>query len=339
MKNKKEIQENFNKKYFNKEANYKSIIAKIKKEESTNINKISKIAAAVLITLIGTVGIVLATTQIYNTYVKKDDDIDLRGLFEVGNGWYSDEIRAGMKLDNESNMYYKIISNEEEYKQVKEKVKDLQEGTKIDFSKNFLILITHGEVSVDNLEKDLTVSEINADETTTYVTLVQKENPNYDKLRTEISVVVDRLLLRDNVKIKKDFSNYKIEGITPIGELPEDYSEEQAIKDGCVVIKYIDEGFNSNGISIGHSEVISENGYLLNEIVNKAQQGIESHVRVYYTGYNVEEKYILIIDIQYKNGMAISEHGRAGRKTKIVINKDITQLIGRLVSTDKLYLD
>ncbi len=294
MKTKKEMSEYLKEQMDN---DYKMILNKIGDEKNMNENKLLKIVATLVITIVGTMGIVLAGTQIYNTYIKKDDDINLRGLFRNENGWYSDEITAGMSYDKESNMYYKIIADEEKYKECKEKVNELPESSEIDFNKNFLLLITHGEVSlINSWENDLTVVEITADENNTIVKLAPKENPDFNKLRTEICVVVDKTLLRETIKIEKDSSSLRIEGITPIEDITEEYTKEQAINDGCMVLEAIKQG----DIYLNESTIISENKYALDELIEKGKKGIDSSLRICdYAAYGV----LQIIDIQYRSNI------------------------------------
>lgn len=291
--------------YFNykKDNNYRAILERIENEEKGNKSKILKIVATLLITVIGTMGMVFAATQIYNTYIKKNDDIDLKGLFYVEEGefgsLYSDEITAGMSYEKESNMYYRIIKDEEEYEKIREKVKEFPESTEIDFNNNFLILITHGEVSIPNLhEKDLTISEITADDTTTHIILKTKENPDYNKLRSSMYVIADKTLLRENIKIEKDISSFKIQNNNiSIDKLPNNYSKEEALKDGCMVVeRFVDSKKNIVG-----GRVISENKYALEELIENSKKGIESYIRIYLAKKTDSR----IIDIQYKNEMFI----------------------------------
>lgn len=80
-----------------------------------------------------------------STMFKKNDDIDLMGLFYVEDtGGYAYPITVGMDYERESNTYYKIVKDENTYKEYKEKINKLPESSEIDFNKNFLIFITHG---------------------------------------------------------------------------------------------------------------------------------------------------------------------------------------------------
>jgi len=304
--NKKEKQEYF---YYMKEQNHKIILDKICNKSKKNKSKILKIVAMLLLTILGTMGIGIAATQIYNKYVKKDDNIELGRLLEVR---YNDkgEIISDINYDEESGTYYKIITEEQEYKKCKVNVKELPEISEIDFNQNFVILI---RVQNININADVTISDINADNKTMYVALNVKENQNFERFHTDIVAIGNKSLLRNNIKIKIDTSIYKIPNITPISELPKDYSKEQAIKDGCVVVEYQEEKEKH--------VILSDNEYLLDELVENSEKGINSYVRIYYTTVFHKRSIIWMEDIQYKDGIIILEQGRPGQECRMSTSK------------------
>lgn len=307
MKN--NVKEYFNNRYYNKENNYITIMSEIKRKENINKNKILKVVATLLISVIGTTGIVLATAQIYNNYIKEKGEIESKGLFMVkddlfdGN-WHIDKFTEDMLQSKETGLNYKIINNEEEYNEYKKRVDKLPEISEIDFNSEFLIFMTNFGQANNLHKRDLTISEINADEKTTYVTLVPKENSNYDKISLALYAIVDRTLLRDNVKFEIDTSAFKIENIISIDKLPENYSKEEAIKDGCMVIERVKEG----EFLLDEYKVLSENKYALDEVIENAEKDIESYVRIYFD----DSQEIHIRDVQYKNGIFIITSGRPG---------------------------
>lgn len=307
MKNK--VKEYFNNKYYNEEKNYSTIISEIKMREGINKNKVLNVVATLLISLIGTTGIVFATAQIYNNYIKEKGEIETEGLFLVkddlfdGN-WHIDKFTDGMLQSKETGLNYKIIKDEEEYSDYKNRVDELPEVSEIDFSNEFLIFMTSFGQANNLHKRDLTISEINADEKTTYVTLAPKENPNYDKTTVTLYAIVDRILLRDDVKFEIDTSAFKIENIISIDKLPENYSKEEAIKDGCMVIERVKEG----EFLLDEYKVLSDNKYALDEVIENAEKEIESYVRIYFD----DSQEIHIRDVQYKNGIFIITSGRPG---------------------------
>ncbi len=291
---------------YKKENNYKAILFKIENEEKVKESRFLRIVAMLVIAIIGTTGIAVASNIIYNEYIKKSDKVELKELFYYGESElgkiYSNDILDDMIYDKETELYYKVIEQEETYKQYKKMVNELPEISDIDFQKNLIMIITAGLGTEPYLyRRDLVISEINADEETTYITLVPNENPNYDKLRTELYVVFDKTLLRDDVKIKIDTSVFNIKGITPISKLPKEYSKEEAINDGCMVIE-------RPTIDDMKFIVISENKYALDELIEKSEKGVESYIRIYLE----EMQYIKIMDIQYKNGIFIITSGKLG---------------------------
>ena len=303
------VKEYFNNNYYNEEKNYNIIMSEIKRKENINKNKILKIVATWIISIIGTTGIVFATTHIYNNYIKEKAEIESKGLFMVkdnlfeGN-WHIDEFTDDMLQSKETGLNYKIIKNEEEYNEYKKRVNELPEISEVDFSSEFLIFMTNFGQANNLHKRDLTISEINADEKTTYVILTPKDNPNYDKTTVTLYAIVDRILLRDDVKFEIDTSAFKIENIVSIDKLPKNYSKEEAIKDGCMVIERVKDG----EFLLDEYKVLSENKYALDEVIENAEKDIESYVRIYFD----DSQEIHIRDVQYKDGIFIITSGRPG---------------------------
>lgn len=326
MKNKKELQEYFEDKYYNEKDMYKSIIDKIEEDEAmSKNNRVLKVIATLLITILGATGLVFASTKIYNEYTsikKYNDGIDMKELFHTGEieregeviKLYSEEIlRNNMTYDENARLYYKIISNKDLYLEYKSKVSELPEESEVDFNKNFFMIITNNGAELYLHRRDLKIATIEADENTMHINLVPKENANYDKLHTELYAIVDKSLLRENIDIRIDTSVFKIEGLKSISSLPKDYSKEEALEDGCMVIE--------RPSIEGEHKVISQNKYALDELIENSEKGVESHIRVYFD----EMQEIRILDIQYKDGIFIIEEGHPGKTTITKTFKYITK--------------
>ena len=292
MKNKKEVQEYFENKYYNEKDMYNSIIDKIKEDKDMpKRTGILKIIATILIAILGTTGIVLASTKIYNEYIKKQGQTEAKQLFLIREGpfegtYSSNYVHQNMIYSEEARVYYKIITNITQYNEYKNKVNELPEITETDFNNNFIIIIVKSGIDSPH-RNDLTISNINADETKSYITLKQKENPNYDKAEELIYALVDKSLLREEVEIKFIPTEIKNANVVPLDKLKKDYSKEDAIKDGCFVI---DDG-----------NVLSQNKYALDEIIEKSQNNVECYLRIFYT-YNGTVK---IYDLQYNKEIFI----------------------------------
>lgn len=324
MKNKESLQKYFNGKYYNKNKNHKEIMSKIKNQENKSKNYFIKMVATIVITLLGATGLVFASTKIYNEYIKKyNDEIEAKELFYTGEmaeidgenvKLYSDEILSNtMIYDENARLYYKIISNKDLYLEYKSKVRGLPEESEVDFNENFFVIITNSGSELYLHRRDLKIDTIEADENTMYINLIPKEDANYDKLHTELYAVVDKSLLRENINIRIDTSVFKIEGLKPISSLPKDYSKEDAIEDGCMVIE-------RPSVDDEH-KVISQNQNALDELIKKSENGVESYIRVYFN----EMQEIRILDIQYKNGIFIIEDGHPGESTVTKTFKYITK--------------
>ena len=140
MKNRKEIQKYFKSKYYNKDTNYKTILCQIKNEEKNNKNKLFKAISTIIITLLGTTSIVFASSKIYNEYIKQQEEINSSGLYtdEQGFSYYEvDLTQNDMIYDEQSMLYYKIISDLQDYDKYKSKVNELPDISKEKFQEIF----------------------------------------------------------------------------------------------------------------------------------------------------------------------------------------------------------
>lgn len=283
MKNKDNLQEYFKKSYYNKDKNYKSILSEIKKEENMiKKRKIFKIISTAILTLLGTTSIVFASAKIYNEYIKQqsnitssDYDINIQDLTQ------SDMIRVESSNIYQT-MYYKIITNMQDYNKYKAKIKELLEMTEEAFNENFLVVI----VGINYLEKEdrnLTIKTVYADETTTHIILKQNENPDFENYNNVWTAVVDKSQLRDNIEIKKEIDYIQNSEFVSLSDLPENYSVEDALKDGCFVED--------------KNKVLSENVNAIDEFIKKAENGEDAFIRI-YSKFN---DFYSVKDIEYKD--------------------------------------
>jgi len=295
---------------YKKEKNYKAILSKIHNEEKTSKSKFLKIVATLLITIIGTTGIVLASFKIYNEYIKMsgtaemdsptmyfdsgelDLEEDLIKTEEDKEYYEKNRIEMSSIEAGGNTYYYKTISNIEDYNKYKEKLSQLPEMSSEDFNNNFFVLV--GINGRTYSIRGLTISDVSADKSTTYIKIKQKENPEYEDDDEIIYSIVDKSLLRENAKLDVEIPHLAGEGMKRLEDLPSDYSKEDAIADGCFVI---DE----------NRKIVYNNINALDNIIKNSEKGIESHIRIYHTStieknQNAEAKYpCYIIDLQYKN--------------------------------------
>jgi hypothetical protein len=154
----------------------------------------------------------------------------------------------------------------------------------INFDENFVVIIANENIRQMH-EKDLTISDIVADDTTTHIIMKQKENPNYDNDNNIWYAIVDKSQLRDNADVEIEQHNISSEEFTKLEDLSYDYSKEEAIKDGCIVTE--------------NNKVISNNLELLDKFIEKTKNGETNFIRIYQK-YNDE---VQITDINFENGI------------------------------------
>lgn len=304
MKNKKEIQRYFKDKYYNKNKNYKIILSKISKEDNISMNNFLRIVATIIITLLGTTGIAFASTKIYNQYIKNQEEICSRSLFDVGNGittYETDLMENDMIWDSNCQLYYKLISNIKDYNKYKTRINEIPEMLEKDFNKSFLIIIANDNLRKED-ENNLTISNITANETTINITMKQKENFNDKNQNNIYYAVVDKSLLRKNISIKIENDYIDNLEFTKLEYLTNIYNLERALKDGCFV--------EQNG------KVLSNDKYAVDEFIDKANKEGKAFIRIYSESNNNTN----VIDIEYKDGEYISNILSLNEK-KIYTNK------------------
>lgn len=182
-----------------------------------------------------------------------------------------------MKGSNELN--YKTINTYEQYQEDLKKWPELVEMTAEDFNENFVVVIAGENYHTTGLE----VENIATDETNLVIDLKQKDK--YDEtsvLTIKLSKEYERenIILRNNPIVPTPTDNFvKLEDI-PVG-----YSVEDAITDGCFVIKY--------------GEVVSEDAEALDKFVENCVNEEDDFIRICV--YSQTES-ASIIDVECKNG-------------------------------------
>lgn len=287
MKNRKEIQKYFQNKYYNKNENYKAILSEIREDKIMNKNKILKTILTAILTLLGATTIAFASTQIYNNYIKEKNSVDTVKTFGVGESYIDDESVISLEdmfLNPNDILHHKIITNINDYNRYKKRIKELPEMTESNFDENFLVVVANTMFRQPH-ERDLELYDVTADETTTHIIMKQKENPDYNKKGNIWYAVVDKTLLRENVETKIEHKYIENPNFVKLSELPDNYSISDAIKDGCFVEdKY---------------KVLSDNIYAIDEFIEKTEKNENAFIRV----YSKYDDYIIIKDVEYKNGL------------------------------------
>lgn len=255
------------------------------------MNKFVKVSIIIICTTILITGIAYAGVTIYNEYIKKQEQIQSRGLFDLGDGITTYEINLmanDMTWNEESRLYHKIINNKEDYEKYKSRVSELPDTKEINFDENFIVIIANENIRQMH-EKDLTIYDITADENTTHIIMKQKENPDYNNENNIWYAIIDKSLLRENADVTIKHREIDTRNFAKAKDLPKDYSTQNAIQDGCIVLE--------------NNKVISNNIDLLDKFIETTTKGENAFIRVYLTQKNNKIKGTSIKDVEYYNGI------------------------------------
>lgn len=252
-----------------------------------DMNKIVKVCIIILCITVGLTGITFAGFTIYNKFIKKQDKMETRGLFDDGRGYtdYETDLMANdMTWQNDVRLYYRTITNSNDYEKYKSRISTFPEASEINFNENFIIIIAN-ENYRDLDEIDMEIINIYADQSTINVIMKQKENPDMNDITNVWYAIVDKSQLKENTKITIKHKSFNNDSIIPISELSSDYTVDSAIKDGCFTLK--------------NNKVVSPNEEQLDTFIKNTEKGETSFIRV-YNNYNEE---ITITDVNFENGI------------------------------------
>ncbi len=254
-----------------------------------DMNKIIKVIIVILCITVSLTGITFAGVTIYNTFIKRQDKIETRGLFDDGRGYtdYETDLMANdMTWQDDVRLYYRTITNPNDYEKYKLRISTFPEISEINFDENFIVIIAN-ENYRDFDEIDMEISNVYADETKTNIIMKQKESPNMNDKTNVWYAIVDNSQLKDNVKIEIEHKKFNNENVIEISKLPFDYSVDTAIKDGCFTLR--------------NNKVVSSNEKQLDEFIEKTRKGESSFIRVYSSfdgGITTT-----ITDVNFENGI------------------------------------
>lgn len=251
------------------------------------MNKVTKTFLIIIVVSILWAGITYAGMIIYNQFIKKQDEIESRGLFDLGDGhtYYEIDLMANdMIWNNESKLYHRVIDNSSDYEKYKSRIKEFPNVEEINFNENFIIIIANENVRQPH-EKDLTIYNITADENKTHIIMKQKENPNYNVESNIWYAIVDKSLLRSDADVTIEQRMFNTYEFKDIDEISEDYSMDEAIEDGCIVLQ--------------NNKLISNNIDKLDNFIEDTKNNKNSFIRI-YLNYGNESR---IRDLEYYNGI------------------------------------
>ena len=135
-------------------------------------------------------------------YIKMKGEMYSRELFEKdGDLSYENSLLDNdMIYYDETRLYYKIISNVEEYNIYKERI-ELPKMEDNDFKENFLLILSNENLRNED-EIDLEISDVIINNDTMHIIMKQKENPDYDSETNIFWAVVDNSMLKNEVAVE-----------------------------------------------------------------------------------------------------------------------------------------
>lgn len=143
--------------------------------------------------------------------IKERGEIKTSGLYNYNGdmSYENDLMQNDMVYHTECSLYHKIITNMSDYNKYKERI-SISEMLEDDFNNTFLVIIADETLRRDLKETNLMIYDIFSDETTTYITMKQKDDTklgvDQELLNNVFYAIVDKSQLRDNiiVTINKD---------------------------------------------------------------------------------------------------------------------------------------
>lgn len=146
----------------------------------------------------------IENNEIESVYIKERGEMDTRALFELENGDASYEINLmenDMMWDTDTRLYYRTITNMEDYNIYKERLYSLPEMSHTDFENNFVIILANENERVQG-EIDLIIYDVVDDGTTTHIIVKQRENPREYRENNVFWAIVDKSVLNEQIDVE-----------------------------------------------------------------------------------------------------------------------------------------
>ena len=142
-------------------------------------------------------------TEEQSTNIIKRGEVTTSGLYESLNGEddIADLMTTDMLWSTEHGLYYKIITNYEEYNKYNKRKIGLPEMVEEDFENNSLIIVANERIR-ESYEKDLIIYDVTNDENITNIILMQRENPHINSDNNVFWAVVNKALIKDCIVVK-----------------------------------------------------------------------------------------------------------------------------------------
>lgn len=141
----------------------------------------------------------------------KRGEIKTSGLYNYNGdlSYENDLMQNDMIYHTECSLYHRIITNINDYNKYKERI-SIPDMVEDDFNNNVLVIIADETLRHDLKETNLEVYDVYSDETTTYITMKQKDETKLDVdqelMNNVFWAIFDKSQLKDNiiVTINKD---------------------------------------------------------------------------------------------------------------------------------------
>ncbi len=272
---KKKVFEKYNDNLDEKDEFYVTPIYSSKDKKSRSI---IKTILTHLIPVVAAMGVVYAGVNMNTSnYVSQKSKTDFVNNVEYDYSQY---------MDYQDKIYYDFIKNYGDYENSLKQWPNLLKMNEEEFNEYFVLVIAVENTSL----MGLSFSNLTCDDNTMYVELYQSANASIED-GSVISVKVPLQQLRENIKFNVTGRQPQDSNYVSIRKISKDYSEEQAVKDGCFVIK--------------NKDVISEDANELVDFINSKSNGF---IRIVDFEYATKindmefESATTVTDIEFEDG-------------------------------------
>lgn len=142
----------------------------------------------------------VAINEVSNTNIKNSDEIESRGLFDLGDGltYYEVDLMANdMKWHDGVRLYSKVITTNDDYTKYQKRLNVLPE---IDFEKDALIIIANENIR-DEDESNLYIYDVDTNDDTMKIIMRQRKDPTLNN-NNVFYAVIDKNLVKENVAVE-----------------------------------------------------------------------------------------------------------------------------------------
>ena len=251
-----------------------------KKQYKTSNNKLLlKTVASFLLVITITATAIGGTYAVVQNYIEEKIEQEKTDRTYDENVNYMYDRDENMTFVEDDRIYYGLIETYEEYLKYKENKiwNNMPKMAEEDFNSYFIVVVA-GE-NTDRV--GLYISDINVTEDTLEIGVKR----NYEE-NTVVFTKLEKDKYRKNVEVKLVYEEPIMEGYMKLDDIPKDYTINQAIEDGCVVV--VDNKFKTDDNQ-------------LKDFMKRTKNGENLCIRV--AVFSDED--LIIVDIEYKNNKYI----------------------------------